>query len=86
MCDWYSYTSDGQIVERRVFRNEALYSCAIPVPGQNDLLHKTTYREDGSIKFCSEFRSGKVYVTYYDVDENVEATEVRDMFGAYCDV
>ncbi len=62
-----------------MFRNAVLYSCAISVPGQNGLLHKTNYREDGSIKSCSEYRDGKVYTTYYDVDENIEDVEVRDV-------
>lgn len=62
-----------------MFRNAVLYSCAISVPRQNGLLHKTNYREDGSIKSCSEYRDGKVYTTYYDVDENIEDVEVRDV-------
>lgn len=60
-----------------MFRNAALYSCAISVPGQNGLLHKTNYREDGSIESCSEYRDDKVYTTYYDVDGNIEDVEVR---------
>lgn len=62
-----------------MFRNAALYSCAISVPRQNGLLHKTNYREDGSIKSCSEYRDGKAYTTYCDVDENIEDAEVRDV-------
>lgn len=70
-----TYTADGQIVEHRVFRDNCLCSCAITYPGREEILHKTNYREDGSVKSYSEYRDGKIYTTNYDRDENIESVE-----------
>ena len=70
-----TYTADGQIVERRVFRGNCLCSCAIPYSGCEEILHKTNYREDGSVKSYSEYRDDKIYTTNYDRDENIESVE-----------
>lgn len=69
----------GQVVERQVFRNNHLCTRTIPHPNQVDILHKTSYRENGSVKSYSEFVDSKIYTTDYDKDGNVEGTEVRDI-------
>lgn len=75
-----TYTVDGQAVEAKVFRNGYLFSRVIVNPDSEDgeLLHKTWYREDGSVKSYFEFTDSKVYTTNYDEDGNVESVEVRD--------
>ncbi len=45
-----SFTGERQAAERRVFRNAALYSCAISVPGQNGLFNQCSLR----FSLCSD--------------------------------
>ena len=68
----------GQVVERQVFRNNHLCTRTIPHPNQVDILHKTSYRENGSVKSYSEFVDSKIYITNYCEDGSVESVEVRD--------